>query len=74
MRGVNDSPERYYSVRELIHIFDVGADTVRRWLSDGHVRGIRLPGLRGDWRVPASEVERLRQHSVVRGEQSHGGR
>lgn len=32
--------------------------TVKRWLRTGQLEGVRLPG--GDWRVPWSEVSRLR--------------
>jgi excisionase family DNA binding protein len=31
--------------------------TVQRWLHAGKMKGTKLPG--GEWRVPASEVERM---------------
>jgi excisionase family DNA binding protein len=33
--------------------------TVRRWLREKKLRGVRPGGTRLGWRIPASEVERL---------------
>lgn len=35
----------------------VDRETVLRWLRDGKMRGIKLPG--GDWRVSRAEVDRI---------------
>jgi len=39
--------------------------TVRRWLREKKLRGVRPGGTRLGWRIPASEVERL-----LRGEEA----
>jgi excisionase family DNA binding protein len=42
---------------EVAQELRVSVGTVKRWLRNGF-EGVRLPG--GDWRIPWSEVERLR--------------
>lgn len=43
---------------EVAQELRVSVGTVKRWLRNGDLEGVRLPG--GDWRIPWSEVERLR--------------
>ena len=47
-----------YTVEELARLCLVHAATVRRWIASGRVAAIRLPG--GYYRIPAGEVQRLR--------------
>jgi excisionase family DNA binding protein len=35
--------------------------SVKRWLRDGQIAGVRTPG--GHWRVPISELRALRVHA-----------
>ena len=53
-------------VPEVAKRLRVSAETVRRWLRDGDLRGVRFSD-RGGWRVLSSEVERK-----LRGEPSQG--
>lgn len=46
-----------YDIESLSRFLTVGKQTIYRWLRDGKLYGLRLPG--GEWRIPASEVERL---------------
>lgn len=53
-------------VPEVAKRLRVSEETVRRWLRDGGLRGVRFSD-RGGWRVLSSEVERK-----LRGETSQG--
>ena len=44
-------------VPEVAARLRVSAETVRRWLRDGDLRGVRFSD-RGGWRVMSNEVER----------------
>lgn len=44
---------------EAAAILRVNRETVMRWLRDGHMRGVKLPGDRGIWRIPQSEIDRV---------------
>ena len=46
------------TVVEVAHRLKLSRETVRRWLRDGKLRGVRFSDS-GGWRVRASEVERL---------------
>ncbi|MBP8699905.1 MAG: helix-turn-helix domain-containing protein [Syntrophorhabdaceae bacterium] len=46
--------EIFFSPAEIAKRFNVKEGTVRRWLYDGTLRGIKLGGL---WRIPASALE-----------------
>ena len=50
--------EKMYKVREVANLFAVQPDTVRDWLKDGTIKGIKI-GKGYYWRIPHSEVERL---------------
>lgn len=50
--------EKLYTVREVAQLFEVTSATVRIWLNDGDLRGIKI-GKGHYWRVPASAVEEL---------------
>ena len=57
-----------YTVGELAVYFRVHVTTVRRWIARGDLRAIRLPG-GGEYRIPAAEVDRIRQPMQVGGGQ-----
>ena len=45
------------TVHEVAVRFGVADKTVRRWLAEGSLKGVRF-GRWGQWRIPAAEVER----------------
>ena len=58
---------------ELLSVNEVAArmrahpETIRRWLKTGRIHGF-LPGdNKLGWRIPASELDRLRVHRAARG-------
>lgn len=54
-----DQLEKHYSVAELAKILSVKPYTVRKWINDGTIKAIRLPGDRGDYRISETEAKRL---------------
>jgi excisionase family DNA binding protein len=63
------------TVREVAQRLKLTGETVRRWLRDGKLRGVRFSDA-GGWRVRASEVERVLLGGVdptpPSGDQEHG--
>ena len=57
--------ERDFTPEELAEICRVHVSAVRRWITTGRLRAIRLPG--GMYRISPAEVERLRQPLQVVG-------
>ncbi len=51
--------ERVLTVAQFAERLQVSAETVRRWLKSGHVRGVMLGGTKIGYRIPESEVARL---------------
>ena len=49
---------QYWTAEELADLYRVHVATVRRWIANGQLRAIRLPG--GNFRIPQAEVDRLR--------------
>lgn len=50
--------EKLYTVREVANLFEVTSGTIRVWLRDGTLRGVKI-GKGHYWRVPASAIEEL---------------
>lgn len=48
-----------YTVAEVAERLKVNEETVRIWLRDGKLRGIRLGSRRAGWRITESEIERM---------------
>ncbi len=46
-------------VEEVAQAIGTTPDTIRRWLRDGKLRGVRPGGTKMGWRIPESEVERV---------------
>jgi excisionase family DNA binding protein len=46
-------------VEEVAEAIGTTADTIRRWLREGKLRGVRPGGTKLGWRIPASEVDRI---------------
>jgi excisionase family DNA binding protein len=47
----------YCTIAEVAEAVRASPRSVRRWIAEGAVQGVQLPGRQ--WRVPRSEVERL---------------
>jgi excisionase family DNA binding protein len=48
-------------LHEVAEALRVSPETVRRWLVSGHIKGYRPGGTKAGWRIPASELQRLRE-------------
>ena len=55
--------ERLLTVPEVAERLQVHANTVRRWLASGRIRGAKYGGDKTGWRVRPSEVERFIRES-----------
>lgn len=53
-----DAPETYLKVSDVAKMFDVLPSTVRVWLNDGTLRGIKI-GKGHYWRIPVSAAMEL---------------
>lgn len=53
-----DAFEKFYTVPEVAAIFSVQPATIREWLKDGELRGIKI-GQGHYWRVPESAIKEL---------------
>ena len=51
--------ERLLRVAEVASRLDMHEETVRVWLRDGKLRGVRMGGDKLGWRIPESEIERV---------------
>lgn len=47
--------------KEVAEILHLNERTVRRWLNDGKIKGVRFGQ---EWRVSCEEVERLKKEGV----------
>jgi excisionase family DNA binding protein len=51
--------QKLLSVRDTAEILDMHPDTVYSLLRRGDLVGIKMPGLRGSWRIQQSAIERF---------------
>ncbi len=51
--------ERFLTVPEVAEGLRMNPETIRVWLRDGRLRGVRPGGKRAGWRIPESEVRRI---------------
>ncbi len=51
--------EQMYTVAEVAERLRLHQQTIREWLRDEKIKGVRLGGTKAGWRIPASEIERL---------------
>ncbi len=58
--------EPMLTVKDVADRLRVSAETVRRWLRAGQLRGIWLSD-RAGWRIPASELERFLRERAGQG-------
>jgi excisionase family DNA binding protein len=56
----------FLTVSEVAERLRVGQESVRRWLRQGKLRGVRTGAMRGGWRVPEPEFERFKREGPVR--------
>jgi excisionase family DNA binding protein len=62
--------QEYYTVSEVAEMKNVNAETVRRWLRTGKLKGQRLGGTKSGWRIhrhdltPAEDAEEPQQRVV----------
>lgn len=60
LRSVTETkPSANLRVTEAARQLDCATETVRRWLREGRIAGVRPGGDRLGWRVPQSEIDRL---------------
>jgi excisionase family DNA binding protein len=52
------------STRQAAELLGVHPVTVRKWVRQGLLGAIRLPGPRGQIRIPIEELERLRDSAA----------
>lgn len=50
--------EKLYKVREVAELFEVTPATIRLWLNDGTLHGVKI-GKGYYWRVPESSIKDL---------------
>lgn len=58
--------EKYISVARCAKMIDVSQETVRRFLRDGRLNGVKLgDSEQARWRIPIREVERYMESCIV---------
>jgi excisionase family DNA binding protein len=55
------------TVRQFADRLHMHPATVRIWLRDGKIRGMRLPADKLGWRIPESEVDRVLAEAAAAG-------
>ncbi len=61
--------ERLYTVTEVAALLRLNAQTVRRWLRTGRLKGISMGSDQAGWRVRQSELDAYLARGTVRDEQ-----
>ncbi len=51
--------ENLLTVPEVASRLRVHPESIRRWLREGRIHGVRIGGTRAGYRIPAGEVERF---------------
>ncbi|MSQ24379.1 MAG: DNA-binding protein [Chloroflexi bacterium] len=59
--------DRLLTVREVAERIRTTEATVRRWLRDGHLSGVRPGGTKLGWRIAESELQRFLSSSTAPG-------
>lgn len=57
--GGEPMADELLTVAEVAARLKLGEETIRVWLREGRIQGIRLSTRRAGWRIPDSEVERM---------------
>lgn len=50
---------RWYTVEDVAALLGKNPETVRRWLRDGKLDGVRLGGKKLGWQIAADDVIRM---------------
>ena len=48
------------TVEDVAARLGISQQTVRRWLKAGYLKGYRIGGTKIGWRIPATEMERIK--------------
>jgi excisionase family DNA binding protein len=51
--------EQMLTVDQAADRLQASKETIRRWLRDGKIKGVRIGGKRLGWRIPLSEIRRV---------------
>jgi excisionase family DNA binding protein len=57
--------EKMYAIKEVAGMYEVGRDTVKRWIANGSLPAVKLPKAGGKgrnvtYRIPESSLRRLK--------------
>ncbi len=58
--------EKLYTPEEVAEILTLSPNTIRAWLRNGHIKGIKVSGKA--WRIKESELNRLLEDNSQEGE------
>lgn len=58
--------QKLLSVRDTAEILDMHPETVRELLRRGDLVGIKMPGLRGSWKIEPSAIDRFITRNTYR--------
>ena len=61
-----DKMKKLYTPEEVAEILTLSPNTIRAWLRNGHIKGIKVSGKA--WRIKQSELERLLEYNSQEGE------
>ena len=56
-----DVVERMYNIRDTALLFGVKVRTVRQWIKDNRINGIKIAGS-NRWSIPESEIDRVQKN------------
>ena len=62
--------EELITVEEAANILKVRRETIRRYIKNGHLHALTLPG--GDYRLRDSDIEKLLNRNTEKGDRRHG--
>jgi excisionase family DNA binding protein len=62
--------EELITVEEAAKILKVRRETIRRYIKDGHLYALTLPG--GDYRLRESDIQKLLNRNTDKGDNRHG--
>ena len=62
--------EELITVEEASKILKVRRETIRRYIKDGHLHALTLPG--GDYRLRDSDIQKLLNRNTNKGGSRHG--
>ena len=66
VKGVEEMTEELFTVEEAAKILKVRRETIRRYIKNGHLKALTLPG--GDYRLRERDIQRLLSRPGGRGQ------